>query len=115
LKGFSPENPVRWDLRGAAGEDCPVGENELFVVPVGWLAKEDEKSEFGRVEPEVVVVVLEVLCDGKCIIVLPFVLAECELGLPALEKVKKDATLEMSVLPGFRELLSNEKPPKPVN
>jgi hypothetical protein len=114
LKGFSPENPVRWGLRGATEEDCPEGENELLVVPVGWLAKEDEKSEFEKPEPEVaVVVVLEVLCECKGVIVLSVVVGDFVSVLPALEK--EDATLEISVAPGFRELLPNEKPPKPVN
>ena len=108
-------NPVRWDLRGAA-EEGPEGENELFVVPVGWLAKEDEKSESGNVEPEAVVVaVFEVVCDDKGVIELPVVVAVFGLGLLALEKEKEDATLEISVAPGFRALFSNEKAPKPVN
>ena len=116
LNALSPENPVRWGLRGAAEEGGPEGENELFVVPVGCVAKEDEKSESGNVEPEAVVVaVFEVLCDDKGVIELPLVVAVFGLGLLALEKEKEDATLEISVAPGFRALFSNEKAPNPVN
>lgn len=52
LNGLRPANPVKWDLTGPEAED-----DDALVAPVGWVDREDEKSESENVDPVVVVAV----------------------------------------------------------
>lgn len=106
LNGFKPVNPVTCDFTGVS-----VVEKEVLVVPVAWLERVDENNELEKVDPEAdVVLVVEVSCGDRG------PLAPVGLEKPGLFlfQANDDATLDMSVAPGFSVLLLNEKLVNPV-
>lgn len=72
----------------------------------------EENNELERVDPEAdVLLVAEVSCGDRGLLVP---IGVEKLGLLLFAKENEDATLEMSVAPGFSVLLLNEKLVNPV-